>query len=569
MVFAQPGKDKQVTLHSKKYYQHIVSKGETVYGVAKDFNMGVKDIVLENPKAINGIAPGDTLNIPFAIPGPVNNTPTIVSGDSGLSPALPFIYHKVEAKETLYSLSKKYNVSINTMDSLNPEVKDKGLRIGMVIRVTNNVNYDASKGHFSKDQVTHKDNTLPADKRDTNKEKQAYKNLVQKDQGTTTSQTTPITTTQGKMLNRYNVALMMAFMPQEVDSVKMNRLVEGTQQFPLMASISADFYNGVRMALDSLAMQSVDINLHVYNIPTDSAAHKIDSILKSPAMANMNLIIGPPYPSNFRLVAKYAKEHQIPIVSPLSTENSILKDNAFTSKGIPSPSTEMEQTADYIAAHYPKANIIIMRNRDAINDNYYDLFKKRLNTALSIALSKADSATVANYSDDLSDITKKLSPDKNNVIAVPYQGSSFVIKMLNQIGNAKFVNNDSIVLFGMHSWTTMDVMDLSYLDTLHFHVASNEYVDYTNHAVNRFIMKYRNNYYTEPSSFAYQGFDVAYFYLSMLKKYGTALQDHLGDDKYKGVHTTFDFYRPDPTGGYENKAVYILEYKTFNLVKDN
>src|SRR5579872_6497405 len=73
-AFAQPEKDKTVTLHGKKFYRHIVLKGETVYGISRDFRLSPKDIVLENPKAIDGINPGDTLNVPMFVPGPVPST---------------------------------------------------------------------------------------------------------------------------------------------------------------------------------------------------------------------------------------------------------------------------------------------------------------------------------------------------------------------------------------------------------------------------------------------------------------------------------------------------------------
>lgn len=540
-LFAQPDKDKVVKQNSKKYYLHLVSKGETVYGISKDFNLSVKDIVLENPKAMDGISPGDTLHIPLtpaAAASPVNNTSEVLKADSS-----KYVYHKVEPKETLYSLSKQYGVSVKILDSLNPEIKDKGLRAGMNLRIPN-------------------PNAVKVTKADTAKAAQAFKNLVN---GSNPNPEKKV----GQLLSRYNIVLLLSFSQQEVDSVKMNKLLEGTQQFPLYAQISAGFYAGVKMALDSLAMQGFNANLHVCNIPMDSAGSRLDSLLKSPALANANLIIGPPYPSLFTRVAKFAKLHQIPIISPLSAEMSVLKDNPYASKAVPSAITEMEQTADFIASHNRNDNIIIVHNGDAANDNYFELFKKRLNAALSIAGSATDTAIVVKYSDDLTEVGKHISDKKYNVIVVPYQGNSFVPKMVNQFTNSKYNENDSICIFGMHNWASMDVLDPNNLDTMHLHYPSNEYIDYTNHGVLFFIQKYRSNYATEPSYYSYQGFDIAYFYGSMLKKYGTALQDNLPGEKYTGIHTSFDFYKPDEKGGLENKAIFMLEYKNYSVVKDN
>ncbi len=38
------------------------------------------------------------------------------------------IYHKVERKETLFSISKKYDISVNDILKLNPELKDSRLK---------------------------------------------------------------------------------------------------------------------------------------------------------------------------------------------------------------------------------------------------------------------------------------------------------------------------------------------------------------------------------------------------------------------------------------------------------
>jgi len=545
-IFAQPDKDKIVKLHGKKFYLHIVHKGETVYGVSKDFKLAVKDIVLENPKAMDGIGAGDTLRIPLYAP---NAVPTVTNQEQ--IDSTMYIYHKVIAKETLYSLSREYNVSVPIMDSLNPELKDNPLKIGMVLRIPN---------HNAPQPIANR-TANP----DTTKERQAFKNLVNGLGNATPAQPA----VEGKLLKRYNIVLMLTFSAQEADSVNMTRVLDGAQQLPLLIQIANGFYSGFKLALDSLAMQGFNAELHVYNVPPDSANHRIDSLLSLPSMAVANLIVGPPYPALFTRVAKYAMQHQIPIVSPLSAEINVLKNNPFTSKAVPSAITETEQTADFIALHHRQDNIIIVKNADAANDNFYDVFMKRIKATLSIMEPKGDSVIEAKYTDALDDIGHKLSDSKNNIVVVPYQGASFVPKLVNQLANSKYADNDAITIFGMHNWANMDVLDPNNLDTLHLHFATNEFIDYTDHATIRFIQKYRSTFSAEPLYYAFQGFDVAYYYGTLLKKYGTALQDNLTSEKYKGVHTTFDFYKPDPNGGFENKGIYMLEYKNFTIVKDS
>lgn len=573
----QPHKDKVVSRNGKKYYIHIVTKGETVYGVSKDYSIEVRDIVLENPHSIDGISPGDTLQIPVTPnPSTIKTVQNPSGGDSS-----NFIYHKVEAKETLYSLCKQYGVKASVMDSLNPALSDKGLRAGMTLRIPKKI---APQPVIQQE----KKEVTVGNKKDTTKETSAYKNLVKQEQKKTGIESgkkqgeakvmtkadsiaaglTNQHPVEGKLFDRYNVALMLPFMNEEVDSLKMNKLLEGAQQFPLLAQISSDFYEGSKIAVDSFGRMGMKVNLFVYNIPSDSSDHRIDSLLKRPAFQTMNLIIGPPSPSHFKRVASFALKHNIPIVSPLSPDMTAIHENNYASKAVPSPSTEMEQCADYIVSHFKSSNILVVHNRDAANNIYFEVFNKRISAALSISEPRTDSMSVINYTDDLSELGKKIDGKRFNIIVVPYQDASFVSKLLNQLSNSKYAEDDSLCVFGMHNWTSIDVLDVNNLDTLHFHFPTNECVDYANPGVAKWVQNFRNQYFTEPSSYAMQGFDVTFYFLSMLKKFGTAMQDNLSGNPYAGVHTSFDFHKPNPTGGMENKGIFIMEYKNYYLQKD-
>jgi len=338
---------------------------------------------------------------------------------------------------------------------------------------------------------------------------------------------------------------------------------------PLYTQISSDFYQGTIVALDSLEKKGIKVDLHLYNIASsaDTSSPRFDSILNSPAFARTNLIIGPPSTVHFKRVARYAALHNISIVSPIVSDNPIIQTNPLTSKATPSSSTEIEKMADFVTAHYRNSNIILLHHRDAADEVYFENFKKRFKDNMQ-ALGKNDSANIADYSDNLEILGHKIEQSKNNVIVVPYQGASFVAKLVNKLANSKYADDDSIVLFGMHNWLNNDNLDMANLDTLNFHFPSNDCVNYTDSCTKRFIRTYRYDYYTEPSYYACQGFDIAYFYIGLLGKYGTDMQNHLSDTKYNGVHTCFDMKRVGDTGGYDNKAIYILEYRSYAVFKN-
>ncbi|HTA83398.1 MAG TPA: LysM peptidoglycan-binding domain-containing protein [Bacteroidia bacterium] len=590
-AFAQNADDKSVTVNGKKFYQHIVKKGETVYGLSKDYNVAARDIVMENPKAMEGISAGDTLRIPLA------SASTALPEASGDKTQGGYIYHKVVAKETLYSLSKQYNTRISLLDSLNPDLKAKGLLVGQNLKIP--APHSASQQTVQTPTPVVTPTITPVQKtivqtapsKDTAKERQAFKNLVNQQHIDTTkkqvvnnqpiimppkpvlTQTvtpTPIAVVdRAKLKNKYNVALIMPFTSENADTIKMNRLLDGTEQLPLYSQISSDFYQGTMIALDSLEKKGVSVDLHLYNITStaDTSAYRLDSILKDPAFALSDLIIGPPSTAHFKKVAAYAAMHNIPIVSPIVSDNVVVQTNAFASKVTPSSVTEIEKMADFVTAHYSKSNVILLHHRDAADEVYFENFKKRYTANMQVYGEK-DSVTVADYSDNLEIMGKKIQPNKNNVIVVPYQGASFVAKLVNRLANSKYADDDSIVLFGMHNWLNNDNLDMADLDTLNFHFPSNDYVNYSDSCTKGFIRTYRSNFYTEPSYYACQGFDIAYFYIGLLGKYGTDMQNHLSDTKYNGVHTCIDMKRVGDTGGYDNSAIYILEYKNYAVLRN-
>ena len=61
-VFSQKNAEKTEVRDGKKLYVHIVKKGETIYGISKDYDVAPRDIVMENPRAMEGISgPGISL----------------------------------------------------------------------------------------------------------------------------------------------------------------------------------------------------------------------------------------------------------------------------------------------------------------------------------------------------------------------------------------------------------------------------------------------------------------------------------------------------------------------------
>lgn len=107
--------------------KHTVQPGETKYGISRQYGISIETLEKYNPDVKNGLKAGMILLLPSAD----ESKPEIK--DEQVPADAKHIMHRVKAGETLYSLSRQYNVSIAEVQKLNPEVTSSGLKEGMVL----------------------------------------------------------------------------------------------------------------------------------------------------------------------------------------------------------------------------------------------------------------------------------------------------------------------------------------------------------------------------------------------------------------------------------------------------
>jgi LysM repeat protein len=109
------------TVNGKIFVIHKVSEKETLYGISRRYGSSVEAVLEYNPAASSGLEIGQILKVPY--------TPKQV-----ISAARPTggIVHVVAAKETMFSISKAYNVSMDEIKQWN-NLQDNNLSIGQEI----------------------------------------------------------------------------------------------------------------------------------------------------------------------------------------------------------------------------------------------------------------------------------------------------------------------------------------------------------------------------------------------------------------------------------------------------
>ncbi len=100
---------------------HVVSKGETAYGIAKRYNISLDTLYANHPSAKYGVKAGETIVI---------SQKANTAGENG-----DFLNYTVRPGDTLFSLAKTYGTNVETLMTLNPGVSDKNFRIGDTVRV--------------------------------------------------------------------------------------------------------------------------------------------------------------------------------------------------------------------------------------------------------------------------------------------------------------------------------------------------------------------------------------------------------------------------------------------------
>lgn len=158
----------------QNYTTYRVSKGETISKIAREHKISVSEILRLNPDAKTGIKEGDVIQVPAnktqaksAVTSKPTTTQTAQPTDSKRKT------HLVQAKETVFGISRQYNVSVQDLYQWNPELERNGLKANTYLYIS------PSATSATTDQSAQVNVVLAATKADTpiDKAKIGYKEI--------------------------------------------------------------------------------------------------------------------------------------------------------------------------------------------------------------------------------------------------------------------------------------------------------------------------------------------------------------------------------------------------------
>ena len=123
------------TINGKQFIIHQIDEKETLYSISRRYNVPITAILEVNPTADGGLATGQLLKVPYVFKG--NKAQAQPGGDR---------IHKVAPKETLFSISKLYDVPVDDIKAWN-NLKDNSLSMGqsLIIKKKSTLSTEANK----------------------------------------------------------------------------------------------------------------------------------------------------------------------------------------------------------------------------------------------------------------------------------------------------------------------------------------------------------------------------------------------------------------------------------------
>lgn len=564
------------------YFLHTVTKGQSLYSISSMYNVTIDDIVRLNPGSDKQIREGAALKIPQA---------TTTNSDKP-------VFHTIQAGETLYRLSVKYNVTTQAICEANPGLSTENFRSGQVIIIP--VQSD-SKPQKETPKIEEQENTNVKmnDWKDMHKvERKETIFSISREYGITEEELIAANPELKKGKLKKGTFLFIPYgkndkkqesesqpttkeltneeiFSQNEELKKDIKTIKAAVMLPFMASTSTnmdeqvrmvEYYEGFLMAVDSLKKQGVSIDLYTYD--TKGREATLNSILSKKEMKNMDIIFGPAKAQDIDVLATFADKNNIRLVVPFAPK----VDEVFKNPHIYQINTPQSYLYSEVYEHFTRkfsdSNVIFLNASNG--DREKDEFIKGMKTELrNNGISYRDFTVTDNFYE----ITTVMDTLRNNIF-IPTSGkSTALVKILPQLTQIRRERpNYKMNLFGYPEWQTYTNDYLASFYEIDTYFYSSFYTNNLFPAAVHFTNSYRRWYSKDMANiypkYGMLGYDTGYFFLKGLSKYGNKMEENLNSIQVTPIQTGFKFERVNNWGGFINRKVFFVHFsKDYELIK--
>lgn len=560
------------------YKIHRVKRKESLYSISQKYNVSIEEIKKNNQKLYE-----TTLKFKDKIYIPKYKTRTVVVPPKALR------VYKVLPKEGKWRIAYKFGISVQELEALNPNLSAV-LNIGQSINVPNIETYEeqtVSDPRFDLYKVLPKEGYYRLFKKlGIDRDSLEQLNPILKETGLKNGMVLKVPksnlkgvdlkitdlTAQLQHFSLKEIALLLPFKSNSIDFDSIHLAKKQIQRDGYIR-ISTEFYAGVEMALDSVKQLGISTNLDVFD--TEANLQKTQSLLLNNDLSKYDLVIGPITSGNCKQVAQSLQASNTAVVSPFvkfdalnsNLVQSIPADDWMADKlltyakkdSIPnqiliiSDSKSMGRVSK-IREAFPFANVLRSQRDDSGKEQYYVEFEsvqKALLPGRTLVFLETNNesfaSNVTSMLNGLNGITlekEEAKSDDQEDIEIEVE-RELVLMTTNH--NKAFIGNN------------ISNADLS---NLNFQFSS---VYHYNEQLSSFARRYNEKYGTYPTRYATRGFDLTLDLLLRLASSESFYSD-LTTTQTKYLENKFNYVKSEG-GGYINQSAFILKYQDLFIVK--
>lgn len=493
-----------------KAYTVLPKEGK--WRVAYKFNITIAELEALNPEMGDELKVGEILNVPN------------IEGAEEKEVDESYSYYKVKPKEGFYRLKLKLGIEQEELEALNPDLKETGLKNGMILKIPFSNTVDGIIEEES-DRINLADSISD--------------------------------------FSTKHIAVMLPFRLNRVDFDSVSGTKRSIKRDPYL-NASLDFHSGVLVAVDSLKKLGISLKVNVYD--TKHQVSTVSQIVNDNNFENFDAVIGPLTSKTFEKVALELKQYNVPVVSPIGSKLK-LYDNVFQSK--PSDELLKSKIINYVKTDTLSSNIIIIS--DSKNIAVANSLKREFfNAKLIYSRKNKDDGKDEYYviKEDIQDILKA----GNNIVFLETQNEGFasnvtsvLASLIQEEDEEEELEAIDIVLATtkINSAFEGEEINNTHLSKLQFHFAS---ASKSYNGNNSFVKNYERTYNALPNNRAVKGFDLTMDVVLRLVSSEDLYMSVNNAPLTEYVENKFGYKRKS-FGGYYNDTVYLVKHQDLTIVE--
>ena len=432
---------------------HTIQAEETKYSVSKKYGISIPELEELNPHIKNVFEIGMQIRlnkntvVPKTVVAHVQPTTTKT------------MFYAVQQGETLFSISRKFGISVDEITKKNPAVST-GLTVGMELLLPEKKEISSTIQSDAADGLKKKLNLLET----ANKTKQ--RNLV--------------------LLMPFNINRI------EKDSAKTKTEYLKTDKF---LNITLDFYAGALKAIDSAKVLGLPINAKVYDAETSKYSSNVATIIKNNNFSNVDVVIGP-FTNSHVETAGQLLDRNTAIISPLTNETGKGGSNVFYA--MPNETIQKQQLLSYLKSK---------------SDAIFAIHSAAKTSLSSYFASNYPEVKSSSFNDkglfDYTVFKTTLQKGKKNFVILDSDKIMQVISVVNNLIKLKKEFDIQLVVIERNDALDFEEIPSKNLAALQMlypsAIRENESIEASN-----FAKAYRKDNKVQPNQYATRGFDVTF-----------------------------------------------------------